>query len=109
MIFIVVKFETKPEWAELWSDFVADFTVATRGEAGNLWFDWYRSLEHHAEYVLVEGFCDVDAGDAHVNSAHFRQFITDVSQLLVSPPKVIGQTIDAQGWSELGETSAGDI
>ncbi|MBL7315032.1 antibiotic biosynthesis monooxygenase, partial [Escherichia coli] len=26
MIFIVVKFETKPEWTERWPDLVASFT-----------------------------------------------------------------------------------
>ena len=44
MIFIVVKFETKPEWTEagrIWSS----FTAATRAEEGNLWFEWSRSLD----------------------------------------------------------------
>lgn len=34
MIFIVVKFETKPEWADRWPDFVAAFTAATPGREG---------------------------------------------------------------------------
>ena len=64
MIFIVVKFETKPEWTDRWPDLVAEFTEGTRAEDGNLWFDWSRSLEKPAEYVLVEGFRDGDAGKA---------------------------------------------
>ena len=36
MYFIVVKFETKPEWSERWMDLVADFTEATRADPGNL-------------------------------------------------------------------------
>src|SRR5712671_6163889 len=68
MIFIVVKFETKPEWTERWPELVAPFTTATRAEEGNLWFEWSRSLDKPAEYVLVEAFRDGDAGAAHVNS-----------------------------------------
>ena len=62
MIFIVVKFETKPEWTDRWPDLVAEFTAGTRAEDGNLWFEWSRSLENPAVYVLVEGFRDGEAG-----------------------------------------------
>jgi quinol monooxygenase YgiN len=40
MIFIVVKFETNPEWTDRWPELVAAFTAATRAEEGNLWFEW---------------------------------------------------------------------
>ncbi|BBY24952.1 antibiotic biosynthesis monooxygenase [Mycobacterium stomatepiae] len=107
MIFIVVKFETKPDWAERWPDLVAAFTAATRAEAGNLWFEWSRSLENPAEYVLVEAFRDGEAGDVHVNSDHFKQAMQELPQALKSTPKIISQTIDATGWSEMGEMSVG--
>ena len=107
MIFIVVKFETKPEWTERWPDLVADFTAGTRAEEGNLWFEWSRSLDNPAEYVLVEGFRDAGAGGVHVNSEHFKKAITEMPQALVATPKIISQTIDATGWSELGEMKVG--
>jgi quinol monooxygenase YgiN len=103
MIFIVVKFRTKPEWTERWPDLVAGFTAATRAEEGNLWFDWSRSLDDPSEYVLVEAFRDGDAGSEHVNSAHFKKAIKDMPQALVATPKIISQTVDATGWSELAE------
>ncbi|HEV7580783.1 MAG TPA: putative quinol monooxygenase [Mycobacterium sp.] len=105
MIFIVVKFETKPDWTERWPDLVASFTAATRAEAGNLWFEWSRSLDNSAEYVLVEAFRDGDAGSVHVNSDHFKQALQELPQALKSTPKIISQTIDATGWSEMGEMS----
>lgn len=103
MIFIVVKFETKPEWAERWPQLVAEFTEATRAEPGNLWFDWSRSLDNPCEYVLVEAFRDDEAGGAHVNSDHFKRAMTEMPQALVSTPKIISQTIEATGWSAMGE------
>ncbi|UXA05766.1 antibiotic biosynthesis monooxygenase [Mycobacterium sp. SMC-2] len=107
MIFIVVKFETKPEWTDRWPQLVASFTAATRAEDGNLWFEWSRSLDNPAEYVLVEAFRDDEAGALHVNSDHFKRAMQELSQALTSTPKIINQTIDATGWSELEEMSVG--
>ena len=105
MIFIVVKFETKPEWTDRWPELVAPFTAATRAEAGNLWFEWSRSLDNPAEYVLVEAFHDGEAGGIHVNSDHFKQAMQELPQALKSTPKIISQTIDATDWSAMGEMS----
>ncbi len=103
MIFIVVKFETKPEWSDRWPELVAAFTAATRAEAGNLWFEWSRSLDNPTEYVLVEAFRDGNAGGVHVNSDHFKQAMRELPQALKSIPKIISQYIDATGWSAMGE------
>jgi quinol monooxygenase YgiN len=105
MIFIVVKFDTKPEWTDRWPELVASFTAATRAEEGNLWFEWSRSLDHPAQYVLVEAFRDGEAGSVHVNSEHFKRAMQELPQTLTSTPRIISQTIDATGWSEMGEMS----
>ena len=103
MYFIVVKFQTKPEWTDRWLDFVAGFTAATRAEPGNLWFDWSRSLDDPAEFVLVEAFRDGDAGAAHVQSAHFQAATATLPQYLVETPRIVSQVVDQDDWSELGE------
>jgi quinol monooxygenase YgiN len=107
MIFIVVRFETKPEWSERWPELAAPFTAATRAEEGNLWFDWSRSLDNPREYILVEAFRDGDAGAAHVSSDHFKTAMRVLPQALASTPKIISQTIDASGWSEMAEMRIG--
>lgn len=105
MIFIVVKFKTKPEWTERWPDLVAPFTAATRAEPGNLWFEWSRSLDNPGEYVLVEAFRDEEAGSAHVNSDHFKRAMRELPQALASTPRIMSQRIDALAWSTMGEMS----
>ena len=103
MYFIVVKFQTKPEWTDRWLDLVADFTAATRQEPGNLWFEWSRSLDDPSEYVLVEAFHDDGAGP-HVNSEHFRQARQALPPALAETPRIINVTIDgATDWSRMGE------
>ncbi|CAN5516244.1 putative quinol monooxygenase [soil metagenome] len=103
MIFIVVKWKPKPELLETFPDTVAEFTEATRNEPGNLFFEWSRSLDDPSEYVLVEGFRDGDAGSAHVNSAHFTKFVSEAPSVLSSTPLIISHSIDAEGWSPMGE------
>lgn len=102
MHFIVVKFTTRPDWSERWMDLVAGFTEATRAEPGNLWFDWSRSIDNPAEYVLVEAFTDDGAGP-HVNSDHFKQAMRDLPQALASTPKIVSRSVDGDGWDDMGE------
>ena len=107
MIFIVVKFPVKPEHVDAWPDEVAAFTAATRSEAGNLWFEWSRSLEDPNTFVLVEAFQD-DAAAAHVNSDHFRAGLETIRPLLRRTPDIVSTTIEgANGWSEMGELQIG--
>ncbi|MCE2525750.1 MAG: antibiotic biosynthesis monooxygenase [Acidimicrobiia bacterium] len=107
MIFIVVRFRTKPEWAERWLDLVADFTEATRAEPGNLFFDWSRSTDDPNEFVLVEAF-EPDGAGPHVTSDHFAQAMLDMPQALSETPRIINTTIEgANGWSQMGELTIG--
>lgn len=102
VIFIVVKFNVKPDWSDRWLDLVADFTEATRAEPGNLWFDWSRSVDNPNEFVLVEAFQD-DAAEAHVNSDHFKKAMADMPQALAETPQIISRQIEGSGWDRMGE------
>lgn len=102
MIFIVVKFKTKPEWTERWLGLVGPFTEATRAEPGNKWFDWSRSVDDPNEFVLVEAF-DNDGAGAHVNSEHFREAVKVMPQALAETPRIVSQVVEAEDWSEMGE------
>ena len=107
MIFIVVKYQVEPESAEQWMDIVQPFTEATRAEAGNLWFEWSRSVENPNDYVLVEAFRDGDAGSAHVNSAHFPLGLEAMRPHLVATPRIISRMIDGDDWDTMGELQIG--
>lgn len=106
MYFIVVKFETSPAWTDRWLDLVADFTEATRQEPGNLFFEWSRSVENPAEFVLVEAFTDDGAGP-HVSSEHFKKATGEMGQALVATPKIVSRQVDGDGWGEMGEITVG--
>jgi quinol monooxygenase YgiN len=107
MIFITAKFQVRPEHAEDWPEISREFTEACRAEDGCLWFDWSRSLDDPHEYVLVEAFRDGDAGAAHVNSDHFKAAQQKLPGYLSATPKIVSQSVDQDGWSELGEMKVG--
>lgn len=102
MIFIAVKFKVKPEHADEWMDVAGDFTRATRGEPGNLWFDWSRSVEDPNEYVLIEAFNE-DAAEAHVKSDHFQKAISELPPYLQETPRIRNMVIEGDDWDRMGE------
>lgn len=106
MIFIVVKFDVRPEHTASWMDHVSAFTEATRSEPGNLWFEWSRSVENPNEFVLVEAFED-DAAEAHVSSPHFKTFIAETPAKLSSTPRIVSRQVEGSGWDSMGEMTVG--
>jgi quinol monooxygenase YgiN len=103
MIFIVVKQPVRPEYADDWLNLVADFTSATRAEPGNISFEWYRSLEDSNLYVLIEAFRDAAAGEAHVQSEHFKTATKQLRKWLAAVPEIVHVEVPGDGWSRMSE------
>ena len=105
MIFIVVKWTIRPEYADQWLDKVADFTARTRAEAGTIFFEWNRSVDDPAVFTLVEAFAD-GAGEAHVASDHFRAAMDWMPDVVAVTPSIVSTTIDGMtGWGEMAEVT----
>jgi quinol monooxygenase YgiN len=103
MIFIVVKMRPRPEHVDEWPSLMELFTNATRAEPGNLFFDWYRSVEEPGLYVLVEAFRDGAAGESHVNTDHFKAAMARLPQLLAEVPEIVNVEVPGNGWSRMAE------
>ena len=103
MIFIVVKFSIRPEVAEQWLARVAPFTSATRAEPGNVFFEWSRSVERPHQFVLIEAFKDRQAGEAHVNSEHFKTAMAWMPDTISATPEIIHVEVPGEGWSIMAE------
>ncbi|WP_182354381.1 antibiotic biosynthesis monooxygenase [Flaviflexus huanghaiensis] len=106
MIFIVVKFPVKPEYADRWGEISAEFTEATRAEPGNKFFEWSRSLTDPNTYVLVEGF-ENDGAGPHVSSEHFKKMQEEFPTYLSATPKILSRHIDGDDWDDMGELAVG--
>jgi len=105
MIFIVTKNRVRRRYADDWVSLVEAFTTATRAEPGNICFDWYRSVDDPTVYVGVEAFTDRAAGEAHVNSNHFKAATVQLSELLAAVPEIVNVEV-AEGWSHVTEGPA---
>jgi quinol monooxygenase YgiN len=103
MIFIVVKFTVRPEFADEWLPAVASFTASTRQEPGNLWFDWSRSVDDPNQFVLLEAFEEGAAGSDHVNSDHFKAAMALMPSMLAKTPEIVNVQVPGRTWSEMGE------
>lgn len=105
MILVVVKQLVRSKYADEWPSLVEDFTTATRAEPGNISFDWYRSAENPNLWVLVEVFRDAEAGEAHVQSDHFKAAMSEMPRLLADVPEIIHVEAPGDGWDRVSEGS----
>ena len=103
MIFIVVKFTIRADQSDEWLARADEFTQATRNEPGNLFFDWSRSVDDPNQFVLVEAFESPEAGQAHVNSEHFRTAMAWMPDAIAETPEIIHVEVPQDGWSRMGE------
>jgi quinol monooxygenase YgiN len=105
MIFIAVKWRIRPERSQEWLSLVDDFTRATRGEPGNLFFEWSRSVDDPHQFVLLEAFHDGAAGAAHVGSDHFKAAMAWMPSVVTEVPEIVNVEIPGDGWSQMAEVT----
>ena len=55
--------------------------------------------------MLVEAFASSQAGQAHVNSEHFRTAMAWMPDLVAKTPEIIHVEVPQDGWSQMGEVS----
>ncbi|MGH3765915.1 MAG: putative quinol monooxygenase [Pseudonocardiaceae bacterium] len=105
MIFIVVKFTIRADRSHEWLALADEFTQATRNEAGNIFFEWSRSVGNPHQFVLVEAFASPQAGEAHVNSDHFKTALTWMPDVIAETPEIVNVEVGQDGWGRMGELS----
>ncbi|WP_326792944.1 antibiotic biosynthesis monooxygenase [Streptomyces sp. NBC_00841] len=103
MIFIAVKFTVHSEERDNWLPAVEPFTLATRQEPGNVFFEWSYSVENPDQFVLLEAFASPEAGEAHVKSEHFAAAMDLMADLVAVSPEIINVEVQGDGWSLMAE------
>ena len=95
MILIVLKVQVRPDRRDVWRERIAKYAAAVRQEPGNVSFDCYESLESPNEYCIVEGFTDKAAGDTHVQTEHFKDFLVWFPTVIGAKPRIINTEVPA--------------
>ncbi len=101
MILIVLKIQIRPDRRDVWLERIAKYTAAVRDEPGNMSFDVYESLDAPNEFSIVEGFASKEAGDAHVQTDHFKDFLVWFPTVIGTAPQIINTQVD--GWNRMQE------
>ena len=106
MIFITVKTKVNPGSAEAYLEANRPFLEATRQEPGNKWYEHFRSVDDPDTILTLEAFDDAAAGEAHVSSEHFQQYLAeDATRPLVAevPDILYVDAPDQDGWDKMAE------
>ena len=103
MIFIAVKFTIEAAQSDEFMSRIEPFTTATRAEPGNVFFEWSKSTEVPDQFVLLEAFESAEAGEAHVNSEHFKAAMEWFPGAFSQPPKIIHVEAPVDGWGQMAE------
>lgn len=103
MILIVLKVQVRPDRREVWRERIAKYTDAVRQEPGNVSFDCYESLESPNDFCIVEGFADKAAGDVHVQTDHFKDFLVWFPTVIGSAPLIVNTEVPGEGFARMNE------
>ena len=103
MILIVLKIQIRTDRRDVWLERIAKYTAAVRDEPGCLSFDVYESVESPNEFSIVEGFASKEAGEAHVQTDHFKDFLVWFPTVIGAAPQIINTQVD--GWNRMNEFS----
>ena len=103
MILIVLKIQIRPDRRDMWLERIAKYTAAVRDEPGSVSFDCYESLESPNEFAIVEGFVDKKAGDSHVQTDHFKDFLVWFPTVIGTAPMIINTEVPGEGFARMNE------
>ena len=106
MILITVRTKLKPGNADAYLAANRPFLEATRREPGNKWYEQFRSVDDPDTILTLEAFDDAAAGEAHVSSDHFQQYLVgnETKPLVAEVPDIIYLDVpDRVGWDKMAE------
>jgi quinol monooxygenase YgiN len=72
---LVVKWKIKAAEVSGVLELLPEMAEKTRSEAGNIFYEVYRSESDPTEFILRERYVDEQAAEAHRNSEHYQQIV----------------------------------
>lgn len=103
MILIVLKIKVRPDRRADWLRDIRRYTEAVRAEEGSLAFECFESIETPNHFSVIEGFVSGEAGDAHVQTDHFKDFMQWFPKVIAEAPSIVNVELPGEGWSRMAE------
>ena len=104
MILINLKIQIRPDRREEWLDRITRYAKACREEPGNMSFEVYESIESPNEFSIIESFESQEAGGAHVQTDHFKDFLVWFPTVIGKAPLIINTEVQSD-FAPMGEFS----
>jgi quinol monooxygenase YgiN len=102
MILIVVQMPIRADRRDEWLVGITRYTDAVRHEPEGPEFECFQSIETPDAFLLVEAFASRAAGERHVQTDHFKEFMTWLPTVIAAPPRIINVEVPG-GWSAMAE------
>lgn len=104
MILINLKIQIRADRRDEWLDRITRYAKACRDEPGNMSFDVYESIESPNEFSIIESFESQEAGGAHVQTDHFKDFLVWFPTVIAAAPLILNTEVPAD-FAPMGEFS----
>ncbi len=104
MILINLKIQIRADRRDEWLDRITRYAKACRDEPGNKSFDVYESIESPNEFAIIESFESEEAGNAHVQTEHFKDFLVWFPTVIGKAPLILNTEVPGD-FAPMGEFS----
>jgi quinol monooxygenase YgiN len=104
MILINLKIQIRADRRDEWLDRITRYAKACRDEPGCKSFDVYESIESPNEFSIIESFASQEAGGAHVQTEHFKDFLVWFPTVIGSAPMILNTEVPGD-FAPMGEFS----
>jgi quinol monooxygenase YgiN len=104
MILINLKIQIRADRRDEWLDRITRYAKACRDEPGCKSFDVYESIESPNEFSIIESFASQEAGGAHVQTEHFKDFLVWFPTVIGSAPLILNTEVPGD-FAPMGEFS----
>ena len=104
MILINLKIQIRADRREEWLDRITRYMKAVREEPGCKSFDVFESIDTPNQFGIIESFANKEAGEAHVATDHFKDFLVWFPTVIGTAPLILNTEV-ANDFAPMGEFS----
>jgi quinol monooxygenase YgiN len=104
MILINLKMQIRADRREEFLERITRYMNAVREESGNVSFDVYESIEAPNEFAIIEAFKNQEAGEAHVKTEPFKDFLVWFPTVMGAVPLILYTEVQNE-FAPMGEFS----
>ena len=102
MILIVLKIQIRPDRRDMWLGRIAKYTAAVHDERGSVSSTATRASSP-PRFAVVEGFADKRAGDSHLQTDHFKDFLVWFPTVIGTAPMIINTEVPGEGFTRMNK------